>query len=638
MKKFLSLLLSCMLCLATLALPSCNNKGDENASTSSSSAQQETYLELKSSNESLTLGDRVELTVSYNEIEGEKPLWFSSKPDVVSVDENGVVEALKVGKAMVTVRYGEKEATCEIESGLSGNVPVLAFNNNIREEITLMKSSEYDFSSHIRFNGKTFLDGEIEYYVADESIATIVGGKLKTNQTVGSTIVSVAATWRGQTVHTKMVKINVIEDTTVLLNGGMLQSVELYTVEKHEGVEYTTSKTISSVSVLQDGVGITDYELFILDEGIATIEKVGSAWEIKASKAGKTNLIVSFEDKEIAFDVHVLRPVSESGITLDYSISDAKYFDEETQTLKAVTEAMEGFADVISYEFDRKEYKVKDGKLNIPEGKDVPITLYNDNVGYQIRFNVYTAIFDELEDFERIYAGTEQTEVTGEYMLAKDIIEPDTCVTMPEGKVPNDFAGTFDGKGHILSFSFSHGLKHRFGLFGRFLKGATIRNVAFHNVTTDGTTGKNSAGIICAESSQSAPVSILENIYVNLTFDESTTYAVNLPLMYNVANAVKMENVIIDVPTVPKAETYGSFARNRADSLKDCYIISTAKLYVAPDDPNSEKWTVSVPTRFESFSEMKSAGNDYSSFSAEFWDVTTYGVPVWKSLVEEFTF
>ena len=97
MKKFLSLLLSCMLGLATLALPSCNSKGDENASTSSSSAQQETYLELKSSNESLTLGDRVELTVSYNEIEGEKPLWFSSKPDVVSVDENGVVRTRTKG-------------------------------------------------------------------------------------------------------------------------------------------------------------------------------------------------------------------------------------------------------------------------------------------------------------------------------------------------------------------------------------------------------------------------------------------------------------------------------------------------------------------------------------------------------------
>ena len=154
MKKFLSLLIY-VLCFAALTLTGCQGKSD--STSPSSSAQQETYLKLKNSNEILTLGDRVELTVSYNEIDGEQLSWFSSKPDVVSVDENGVVEALKVGKSTVTVRYGEKEATCEIESGLSGNIPVLAFNNNMREEITLMKSSEYDFGAHIRFNGKTFL-------------------------------------------------------------------------------------------------------------------------------------------------------------------------------------------------------------------------------------------------------------------------------------------------------------------------------------------------------------------------------------------------------------------------------------------------------------------------------------------------
>lgn len=638
MKKFLSLLLSCMLCLATLALACCKNKGDESASASSSAAQQETYLELKNSNKILTLGDRVKLTASYNEMDGETLSWSSSKPDVISVDENGVVEALKVGKATITVRYGEKEATCEVESGLSGNVPVLAFNNNMREEITLMKSSEYDFGAHIRFNGKTFSDGEIEYYVQDESIATIVDGKLETKQAVGSTIVSVAATWRGQTVHTKTVKINVIEDTTVLLNDGRLQSVELYTVKEHEGSEYATSNTISSVFVSQDGTEIKDYELFIVDERIATIEKVGSTWEIKASKAGKTNLIVSFENKEIAFDVNVLRPVCETGVTLDYSISDAKYFDEASKTLKPVTEAMEGLADAISYEFNGKENKLRDGVLALPDGESCNVVLYNENAGYRVTFCAYTTVIDELKDFENIYAGEEKTEISGAYMLGKDIIEPNTVLAMPSGKVPNDFAGEFDGKGHVLSFTFDHGSEHRFGLFGEYLNGARIENLALNNVKQSGTTRRNPSGIICfaAQPNDSKKSSTIKNVYVDIEF-----YAegkANLAFMYSAAWAAMMENVIIHVPTVPLSDEYGSFARGACASVSNSYVISSAVRYkdLETNPVNINSWIKMQPILYADYNAMKSAGNDYSSFSADCWDVTTYDVPVWKSLVEDF--
>ena len=35
---------------------------------------------------------------------------------------------------------------------------------------------------------------------------------------------------------------------------------------------------------------------------------------------------------------------------------------------------------------------------------------------------------------------------------------------------------------------------------------------------------------------------------------------------------------------------------------------------------------------------MLSEGNDYSSFSAEYWDITTFGVPVWKGLVDVWEF
>ena len=441
-------------------------------------------------------------------------------------------------------------------------------------------------------------------------------------------------------MHTKTVKVNVIEDTTVLLNDGKLQSVELYTLENYEGVEYSTSQTISSVSVSQDGEVITDYDLFILDEGIATIEKFGSAWEIKASKAGKTNLIVSFGNKEIAFDVHVLRPVFDSGITLNYSISDAKYFDEGSQTLKAVTEVKEGFSDIISYEFNGKEYKLKNGVLALPDGESCNVVLYNENAGYRVTFCAYTTVIDELKDFENIYAGEEKTEISGVYMLGKDIIEPNTVLSMPSGKVPNDFAGEFDGKGHVLSFTFDHGTVHRFGLFGEYLNGARIENLALSNIKQNGTPRRNVSGIICfaAQPNNSKKSSTIKNVYVDIEF-----YAegkANMAFMYSAAWAAIIENVIIHVPTVPLSDEYGSFARGACASVSNSYIISSAVRYkdLETNPNNINSWIKMQPILYADYNAMKSAGNDYSSFSAELWDVTTYGVPVWKSLVEDFAF
>ncbi len=626
MKKILSLLLSCTICFATVMATGC--KDDP---TTSDSVQTIERLELETENCLLTLGDRVQLFASYNEIDGETPTWSSSAPDVVSVDKNGWIEALKAGSSIITVKYGTKTASCTVEVGLSDNVPVLAFVNNIRDEITLMKSSTFDFSVCVQFNGKTFYDGEIEYFVSDESIATIQDGKLETKNVAGSTQVSVLATWRGQIVHAKTVTVNVISESTVLLNSGRLTSVDLYTVAEHAGETYATSQTISSVFISEDGVEVQDYALSILDEGIASIEQSGNEWIIHSKKAGKTNLIVSYADKEFLFDVLVSRPVLELEQTIDYSKTDGKYLDTASKTLKHINDLLEGGANLVSYELMGKEYKIKDGTLDLPMGKSSTVTLYNENVGYRMTMHAYTTIIDELKDFELIYAGDSETDVTGVYMLAKDIIEPQTVLSMPNGKVPNNFAGTFDGKGHVLSFTMRHG-EYKFGLFGQFLKGATIKNLALNNITKSGTAGKNPSGIICFEAFQNASVNTLENIFVDLQFMEAG--ASNLAFMGNVMQRVELKNVIIHVPTVPQGDTYGAFARQNAASVSNSYVISTAPLYVTVQETNYKV----VPTHYATYDEMKEAGNDYSSFSSEFWDTTTYGIPVWKTLVQDFAY
>ena len=628
MKKFLTFILAFTMSMTVLGASGCQESG-----TPSPSVQVVEKLELGKSNLLLTLGDRVELSVSYNALEGEVLTWTSSDNKVVSVDENGFVEALRVGKATVTANYGSKKASCVVEVTLSGNVPKLVFDDDVSERMSLVKGETFGLGSHIRFNGKEFFDAEIEYYVADETIGTVLNGEFVANNVVGSTAVNVFATWRGQTVHARSLTIDVIAENSVLLNGGRVKEIKLYTVPQHEGVSYATSQTISDIYISENGVQIDEYALEMQDNAIASIEKKGDVWEITALKSGKTNLIVSYGNVEFPFTVLVERPVFVSNQKVEYSIEDGQYFDEHSKTLKEIDQLFDGFGDFVSYMIDGKEYKAKDGKLNILEDKDILVTLYNETAGYQVTVDAYSLIIDELKDFEKIYAGDEVTMISGTYILAKDIIEPTTVLKMPVGKVANNFSGTFDGCGHVLSFTFEHGVTHSFGLFGNYLNGATIKNVALNNITMDGTNGKNAAGIICAQGAQNAtlsPESTIENVFIDLKFSEARSD--NLAFMGNAMWKTILKNVIIHVPEVPVADTYGAFARGDAASVSNSYIISSAPAYVTTAATNFKK----VPTIYATYNAMLSAGNDYSSFDANYWDTTTYGVPVWKTLADDF--
>lgn len=627
MKKILSLVLSCAICFTAMAAVSCQ----EEKPNVTPPAQTVERLELETTNLLLVLGDKIELPVSYNPLDGEVLKWTSSAPNIVSVNEKGIVEGLKVGKATVTANYGSKQASCQVEVSLSGNVPVLDFDSGIGSEITLMKNTAFDFGACVRFNGKTFQDGEIEYYVTNESVGCMENGKFAAKNEVGSTQVSFFATWRGQTVHSKTVTVNVIGETTVLLNQGKLTSLALYTAEEHEGERYSTSETISSVFVSESGTEITDYELSVLDTGIASLTQSDEEWHITAKKAGKTTLLVSYADKEFPFEIVVKRPIAEYGEKVEYSLTDGKYFDGEN--MQDLSDLVDGFGTLVSYDYKGTENKAVDGKVNLSEGEGQVVTLYNERVGYQVSLDVYTTIIDELKDFEKIYAGTTKKTVSGLYMLGKDIIQPNSVLSMPAGMRANDFSGTFDGKGHVLSFTLEHGTEQAFGLFGCLLKGATLKNFALYNVTQDGTTSSKPAGILCHEVEQNTTESTFENIYVDVQFSQSRS--TNLALMHNAGWASVLKNVIIHVAEVPASEVYGSFARGECSSVRDSYVISTAPTYLNTLENktfNKDK----LPTLYESYEALKTAGNDYSSFDNGYWDITAYGVPVWKTLVAEF--
>ena len=632
MKKILSLIISSVLTLSFIFTAGCNNNQNPEEPPVVPS-EKSVELEIDESNLLLTLGDVYELSASYTAVAGEHLTWTSSDPGVVSVDSNGKLNALGVGTSTVTARYADKQASCRVEVSASGFLPTLVLENVPDERLTLLKGGTFDLNACVAFNGKKFYDADIQYSVQDKSIGEVRNGEFIAADKTGQTAISVAATWRGLTVRPKTIYANIIAGTSVVLNGGKINSLDLFTSSSHEGKIYPTEQAITSVYVEQDGQQIDNYELSVVDTAVAEIERSGNGWKVSAKTAGKTKLVVAYGEIQYPFDITVSRPVADSGKIVDYSISDAKYYDEDKASMRNISDVIDGFDNVVSYVVGGKEYKFLTDALNVKEDIGYEITLYSEKGGYTLTLNAYTTVMDELEDFKNIYCGSVAKDVGGSYALCRDIIEPDTELSMPDGKVPNNFCGVFDGKGHVMTFTLTHGTTHRFGLFGDFLKGATIKNLALNDITMDGTGGRNPAGVLCGEGSDGAsttPQSTVENVYVDVHF--GTKRVSHLAFMGNAMWATVLKNVIIHAPNVPVSETYGSFARGEAALVSNSYVISEAPTYVTTSPTNYKV----KPTLYASYSAMKEADNDYSTFSVEFWDTTTYGVPVWKTLKDDF--
>ena len=106
MKKYLIVLAA-----ALVALASCKNNGGGNEYTS---------IKFKNAEITLAVGTSDKLAVLYEPTTLEPPtcVWASSNTDVVTVDQNGNIEAIDLGEANITATYGEGEsalkAVCKV--------------------------------------------------------------------------------------------------------------------------------------------------------------------------------------------------------------------------------------------------------------------------------------------------------------------------------------------------------------------------------------------------------------------------------------------------------------------------------------------------------------------------------------------
>ena len=209
------------------------------------------------------------------------------------------------------------------------------------------------------------------------------------------------------------------------------------------------------------------------------------------------------------------------------------------------------------------------GLATLDVGETAKIYLANEDGFISTNYRKVTKVIDSVEDL-RMFNQTANTQTvhTGYYVLGADIV--DTEITYNEALITgttaettngkyysNGFAGTFDGMGHVLTF------KTVYGLFGKVLYGAEIKNVAFNDISLTKTT----AGTVLG-SGQGLYYQYLDSKALGLTSDDMVVNVSNVYMSlgeswYNNSGAsilifdgdarkhVSYENVIVELSAPP---------------------------------------------------------------------------------------
>ncbi len=306
-------------------------------------------------------------------------------------------------------------------------------------------------------------------------------------------------------------------------------------------------------------------------------------------------------------------------------------------------------------------------------GKEYKLTFTVGVKEYVVNFTYVTKAIRTAEDFNVFDIKDESTRIEGYYVLLNDIDISNELVPTHKGYVGSvgsgkesdeGFHGTFDGLGHSICAHMTS--KNTYGLFGRILGGAIIRNVGFIDIEV------NSCPIIALQSySTWGNQSYIENVYVRTSINS------NLPkgaILGSGGVWCNVYNVVIDVPgknVNTDLMTWGSFGalyggdlnkkdelKGRDDHLKNVYVIANMPLvYCRPgaataqgqggwyecfggnegvqsDPENGIHVYTTVKKYTDAFAMIKDApNNDYTQFDTRYWDFSL-GMPVWKSAVE----
>ena len=646
-KIFFAVLLSIAVVAFAFAFGGCKEKSPESGNT-------EEKIEFSSDSVELAIGENTVLQAVYEGDSSGNIVYSVQDPSIASVSEDGTLLANAVGETTVTASKGAVSDTLTVTVNTGSALPALYFENvRTSEELKISLTDTFDLSCYVMYNGTRYEDADITYTQSEE-LGSIENGIFSPAKT-GICTVSAVATWRnvgGKTMETQ-VTIGIYNDVELYVNDNLAGTDEivLYTYPEVGGNTFVT-ETDFVPHAYENGAELP-VEVEIVS-GQDVVSYNGETHILSSEKYGTAVIGISCIDTENKlhekfYTVSVRASVADYDGVIDFSAADGTLPLEE----------LFGSADAVIVEAYDAEgpLTVENNRiLGIETTSEKPtertITVCTEEYGYNIRILPYTKIITKAEDLAYFKitndvdgmgnASNVSGNFDGYYLLGNDIdaagythatgingIAAANKVFIYNNFVDCGLTGTFDGNGHTIS-NLSIG---RGGLFGVINEG-TVKNLGLSEIAFSSSDAAALAWYTYGGS--------IENVYIDVA--ELPNVWARAAVAGNIHSTTKVENLFVELGGTVSALNggYGSFTSHDGTAANgdvtgnwnNIYIVSSAPCTVTSANKviDGENTAASAKyagiKRYESYDEMKLAGNDFASFETSgYWSMED-GIPV----------
>ena len=520
----------------------------------------------------------------------ENMTFTSDNEEVAVVDSNGLVTAVEVGVAKITVTSDKTSAvfTVTVEELLGDKVPFIVLEN---DTIDMFPGSLYTAKPVLMIGSAPRKNATFTWTSADPTVATVENGAI-TAVGVGTTTITVASTkYDGAE---KTITVIVKNDYTLDLSEPNLTLgvAKLYGYEK--------SIQISLVAK-EKGVKVENPEITVqADKSIATHVLKDGTITFTGVKAGSFNAVVTwkYKDDEIRTEIpiNVVKPRTTTESRYAFDLSKVKAMSVDLKYVVGANLPSGATASKIVSVTDENGYK-----FTISSRSGSKVTLkgtpnYSVNAEHHTLFVEFDTFILELpievvtlairttDDFASLYKYYDKTakSITGMYILCNDLdFAGKPGVDTFCGYHANSSGGyagwraVFDGRGHVIRNLILNAGDHG-GIFGTLADGATVKNVAFVNGVNNATAGGYLFNYLYG---------IVENVFVsaNASLGANASNPAAVLAQRLTRNFARLNNVVV-VPTNELSgfnyALYGTI--RKTDDFKDIYSGTTIVLN-APD-------------------------------------------------------
>lgn len=519
----------------------------------------------------------------------EKPTWSVSDSSVISVDQNGIVIALKSGAATVTATLGSASDSCTVTVVSTGSVPALSVN---KDKIEIADDAEFDLISVVTYKGKEVTGATINYSVVSgtDVVSVDADGKVKALKT-GNALIYVTASWQGISAETSKAMEKTVEVIVKKVVSFEIDKTfyELYTADVVGDETFLHEESLDLV-VYNNGqaVGAECIEWAPIDNS-GIVEVSGNTLIGKKEGTTKAKYTVTVEGEvllEGVVDVKVNLPVVYSEKTITLERKELVVGDDNT------------------YSFEFKEYTISAEEI-FGTGTQETIVKIFDSEQNVIGEN---GVIESLEDISTTNEGTTYIGVgNGQYILFVNAIIADTVIdsnakflthmplikegyvilstniditelgtgttpyqnylnrndykawsgrVYPQGKNVSTayvningtaFSGHFDGRGYSIK---GLALGSTSGLFG-FIKNCKLENFSYYPASV---AEGDQTGLICTTVYSSTSL-LFKNIYINFDIANKAE-STKLGIVSGGTNeTVVIENCVFDIYDSGASET-----------------------------------------------------------------------------------